>query len=109
MPNSPDPHLGLARLYIYAYRNVQPALHELRRAEALGYHIGPKEAREAADGYLYRAQWEALRARYTVPASSQNQWLALAQADVARARKLRDESQSPAQVEQILLPAQLWP
>ncbi|MBV9267053.1 MAG: serine/threonine protein kinase [Acidobacteriaceae bacterium] len=110
LPHSPDPHLGLARLYVYAYKNVEPGIAELRKAESLGYHMGAKEAAEEADGYLYRAQWEFLRARYTVPQAAQKRWLTMAEADVARARKLRQFDQSGAQIEPISLPGtlRLW-
>ena len=87
LPESPDPHLGLARLYVYSYRNVGPAVDELREAQKLGYRPGAKEAKEAADGYLFRAEWEMLLAKYTVPKSAGNKWAAMARSDMQRAQR----------------------
>ncbi len=88
LPNSPDPHLALARLYVYSYRNVAPALAELQQAERLGYHLGPREAQEEADGYLYRTVWDLLRAQHAIPDSAKTKWLLLAKSDSDRARQL---------------------
>ncbi|MGA7410807.1 MAG: hypothetical protein WBW33_09995, partial [Bryobacteraceae bacterium] len=88
LPSSPDPHLALARLYIYSYRNVGPALAEFQQAERLGYHLGPRETEQEADGYLYRTVWDLLRARYAVPESAKTKWALLAKADSDRARQL---------------------
>ena len=88
LPRSPDPHLALARLYIYSYRNVAPAVAEFHQAERLGYHLGPREAEEEADGYLYRTVWDVLRAQHAVPESAKAKWLLLAKADSERARQL---------------------
>ncbi|MDQ2774242.1 MAG: serine/threonine protein kinase [Acidobacteriota bacterium] len=86
LPDSPDPHLGMARLYVYSYRNVAPAVAELHEAQRLGYRPGAREAREAADGYLLRAEWEMVRAKYTLPKSAEKKWVAMAKSDVRRAR-----------------------
>jgi serine/threonine protein kinase len=88
LPGSPDPHLALARLYVYSYRNVAPAIAELQQAERLGYHLGPRETEEEADGYLYRTIWDLLRAQHAVPESAKTKWLLLANADRDRARQL---------------------
>jgi hypothetical protein len=58
MPRSPDPHLGLARAYIYRVRNVGMALAEFHQAAQLGYTLGPREREQEADGYLTRAEAE---------------------------------------------------
>ena len=88
LPASPDPHLALARLYVYGYRNVAPAVAELQQAERLGYHLGPREMEEEADGYLSRTVWDLLRAQHAVPESARTKWLLLAKADSERAREL---------------------
>ncbi len=62
MPRSPDPHLALARMDIYNFRNVGRAVAELSIAERFGYRSGPREAEEQADGYLFRAEQELQRA-----------------------------------------------
>lgn len=51
MPRSPDPHLALARVYIYSLPELDAALGEFRRAEELGYRPGPREIEQQADGY----------------------------------------------------------
>jgi serine/threonine protein kinase len=89
-PRSPDPHLALARVYIYAFHNVGQAAAELHQAERLGYKSGPREAEQQADGYLFRAEWALSRARLTplsTPAERQR-WLQLANDDFDRAVRL---------------------
>ena len=89
-PRSPDPHLALARVYIYAFRNIGQAAAELHQAERLGYPLGPREREQQADGYRFRAEWALSRARLTpVSASAERQrWLQLASDDFERAGKL---------------------
>ncbi|MGA8030060.1 MAG: serine/threonine-protein kinase [Bryobacteraceae bacterium] len=90
LPRSADPHLGLARVYVYVSHNIAQALQELHQAEQLGYKPGPKEAEEEADGYLFRAQWELARAKRT-PAQARpdrTKWLQMARDDTERARQL---------------------
>lgn len=96
LPRSPDPHLALARVYIYSYRNLAPALAELHQAEQLGYRFGPQETKQEADGYLIRARWELFRASHTIPWSARQWWLARANSDIQRASELyRPISQYP--------------
>jgi hypothetical protein len=59
IPASPDPHLGLARLYVYGYRDAERAIAELTVAEALGYRLQPREIEQKADAYRFRA-WKEL-------------------------------------------------
>jgi hypothetical protein len=90
LPKSPDPHLGLARLYVYSFRNIGEAMPEFQQAESLGYKLGPREATEEADGYLYRSEWELAHAR-KASATSQDaadKWLSMSKADAERARSL---------------------
>ena len=54
MPQSPDPHLALARVYIYSLPALESALWEFRVAERLGYRLGPREIEQQADGYRLR-------------------------------------------------------
>ncbi len=87
---SPDPHLGLARVYIYAFHNIGQALAEFHQAEQLGYRPGPKESQQQADGYLFRAEWELSHAKHVAPNSRGEtaKWLQLARTDIERARSL---------------------
>ncbi|HEY7306470.1 MAG TPA: serine/threonine-protein kinase [Bryobacteraceae bacterium] len=90
LPRSPDPHLALARVYVYAFHNIGEAAAEFHEAEQLGYHLGPRETEQEADGYLYRAQQELARARKAPPSEREevNKWLQLARDDIERARGL---------------------
>ncbi|MBZ5594587.1 MAG: serine/threonine protein kinase [Acidobacteriia bacterium] len=90
LPRSPDPHLGLARLEVYAYRNVGRTLAELSEAERLGFKLGPREFEEEADGYLLRAEQELQHARRAQQGKSGEsaKYLSLAQGDLERARNL---------------------
>lgn len=90
LPRSPDPHLGLARAYIYGVHNVGAALAEFHQAAQLGYKVGSREIEEQADGYLSRAAWELNRAKRTPLVARQDsaKWLQLAHADFERARSL---------------------
>jgi hypothetical protein len=90
LPNSPDPHLGLARLYVYGFRNIGEAMPEFQQAERLGYRLGPREATQQADGYLYRSEWELAQARRTVSANPEEaaKWIDMSKTDADRARGL---------------------
>jgi serine/threonine protein kinase len=89
-PQSPDPHLGLARIYVYTLKNVGKAMAELHEAQRLGFEPGPREAEEEADGYRFRAAAELEQARSFGPekAASEQRYLRLAERDFDRARRL---------------------
>jgi tRNA A-37 threonylcarbamoyl transferase component Bud32 len=59
IPISPDPHLGLARLYVYCYHDTERTIAELTVAEALGYRLQAREIEQKADAYRFRA-WQEL-------------------------------------------------
>jgi tetratricopeptide (TPR) repeat protein len=89
LPRSPDPHLGLARIYIYEVHNVGRALAELHEAERLGFRPGPREREQQADGYLFRAEQELRQAQSaTVSKADRSHNLLLAERDLERARDL---------------------
>jgi serine/threonine protein kinase len=90
LPRSPDPHLGLARLYVYSFRNIGEAMPEFQQAERLGYKLGPRETTEEADGYLYRSEWELAHARRASATDHDEaeKWLDMSKADADRARAL---------------------
>ncbi len=91
LPKSPDPHLGLARLYVYAFRNIGEAMPEFQQAIKLGYQLGPREATQEADGYLYRSEWELAQARRAAAAANKEEadkWVDMSRADSDRARSL---------------------
>jgi Protein kinase domain len=90
IPQSPDPHLGLARIYVYSLKNVGKAMAELHEAQHLGFEPGPREAEEEADGYRFRATTELEEARQYGPNNSaaEGRYLRLAERDFDRARRL---------------------
>jgi hypothetical protein len=90
IPRSPDPHLGLARIYVYSLKNIGKAMAELHEAQRLGFEPGPREAEEEADGYRFRATAELNEARRIGPKNraAEERFLRLAQRDFDRARQL---------------------
>lgn len=87
-PDLPDPHLGLARVYIYNLHNVGIALAEFRAAERLGFKLGPREMEQQADGYLHRAEQELREWQSAKTERDEKRYLAEAQRDFDRARSL---------------------
>jgi serine/threonine protein kinase len=66
MPRSPDPDLGLARVYVYGLKDIDRADQTLRQAEKLGYKLGSREKSQLADGYMARADrawWDSRNVR----------------------------------------------
>ena len=89
IPRSPDPHLGLARIDVYALKNIGKAMAELRAAQRLGFELGPRETEEEADGYRFRATAELNQARNNeISKTEEERYLRLAQRDFERAREL---------------------
>jgi len=90
IPRSPDPHLGLARIYVYSVKNIGKAVAELHEAAGLGFQAGPRELEQEADGYRFRAGAEMAEARQAHGASrpTEERYLRLAQRDFERARQL---------------------
>jgi tetratricopeptide (TPR) repeat protein len=78
LPNAPDAHLGLARLYVYSFRDLDKAIEEWNKAEQRHYKLSPREIEQEADGFRLRAQKKF--------ADSHDR--AVAQEDLARARDL---------------------
>jgi serine/threonine protein kinase len=89
-PSLPDPHLGLARIYVYSLKNIGKAVAELHEAQRLGFEPGPREAEEEADGYRFRANTELEQARRYGPEkrAAEERYLRLAERDFDRARRL---------------------
>jgi len=56
LPKSPDPELGLARVYVYGLRDLDKAYEALGEAEKRGYKMGNREKLQLADGYRDRAE-----------------------------------------------------
>lgn len=89
LPRSPDPHLALARLYIYNFRNIGRALAEFSNAERFGFRAGPREFEQQGDGYRLRAEQEIQQAQAAGASRDDSlKSLSLAQNDLERARNL---------------------
>jgi hypothetical protein len=56
IPKSPDPYLGLARLYVYSLHDVDRAEDALKAAEKRGHEMGRRERAQLADGYRDRGE-----------------------------------------------------
>jgi tetratricopeptide (TPR) repeat protein len=54
LPGSPDPQLGLARVYVSGLKDIDKAYAELQEAEQRGYKLGSREKAPLADGYRDR-------------------------------------------------------
>jgi hypothetical protein len=59
MPREADPHLALARLYVYSLNDLEKALQEFTAAQRLGATMGKREVEQQADGWRMRAEREA--------------------------------------------------
>ena len=55
IPHSPDPELGLARVYVYGLKDIDKAYQALEQAQQRGYTLGNREKSQLADGYRDRA------------------------------------------------------
>ncbi len=89
LPRSPDPHLGLARIDIYTFKNIGKARAELHAAQQLGFTSGPREYEEEADFYRLRGASELNDARSEETSKTEEErYLLLAQHDFDRAREL---------------------
>jgi hypothetical protein len=55
MHKSPDPQLGLARLYVYGFHDIEKADAALHEAERHGYQLLSRDRAQLADGYRQRA------------------------------------------------------
>ena len=54
LPKSPDPELGLARLYEYGLKDIDKTYLALQEAEKRGYALGNRDKSQLADGYRDR-------------------------------------------------------
>jgi tetratricopeptide (TPR) repeat protein len=54
LPQSPDPELGLVRVYVSGLKDIDKAYAELQEAEKRGYKLGSREKGPLADGYRDR-------------------------------------------------------
>jgi len=88
MKKSPDPWLGLARLYIYSLHDMEHAEAAFKEAGRRGHDISKRETAQLADGYRYQGERTmALADRATSQADAQR-YYGMAGDDLAHARRL---------------------
>jgi serine/threonine protein kinase/tetratricopeptide (TPR) repeat protein len=66
LPRSPDPELGLARVYVYGLKDLDKANDALKQAANRGYKLGNRDQAQLADGYCDRANrlwWDSHNVR----------------------------------------------
>jgi serine/threonine protein kinase len=66
MPKSPDPQLGLARVYVTGLKDIDKAYEALHEAEQRHFKLGNREKGQLADGYRDRADrlwWDSRNVR----------------------------------------------
>ena len=66
MPKSPDPELGLARVYVYGLKDIDKASDAFQQAARRGYQLGAREKLYLADGYTSRGDrlfWDSRKMR----------------------------------------------
>jgi tetratricopeptide (TPR) repeat protein len=66
LPKSPDPELGLARVYVYGLKDMDKGYEALQEAQKRGYALGNREKSLLGDGYRDRADrlwWDSRNVR----------------------------------------------
>ncbi|MDQ2898841.1 MAG: protein kinase [Acidobacteriota bacterium] len=86
---SPDPYLGLARLYVYDLNDMERAEEALNQASDYGHARGKREKAQLADGYYHRAERTVSAARsFSEMPQQQREYLEKARRDYLRAEDL---------------------
>jgi hypothetical protein len=76
MPNSPDPEVALARMYVFGSKDIDKAYEVLENAQKRGFPVGNREKQQLADGYRDRADrlwWDSRNVRGLPPEKDQIQ------------------------------------
>ena len=76
LPKSPDPQLGLARVYVYGLKDIDKGYEALHQAQLRGFVLGNREKSLLADGYRDRADrlwWDSRNVRGLPPEKDQIQ------------------------------------
>ncbi len=87
LPDSPDPHLGLALVQM-SQNNLDEAEEELRKAERNGFKAGRREQRSLADGYRLRGERWLAEAHRAQGIAQMQDALKHADSDLAHAQEL---------------------
>jgi serine/threonine protein kinase len=105
LPKSPDPYLGLARLYVYSLGDVEKAEEALRNADRRGHDLGKREKAQLADGYRARGDKFMREAERASGLPDEKDYLDRAKEDYRRAEDLYREilpfSGSPASLRRV--------
>lgn len=91
MPRSPDPYLGLARLYVYSIKDVDRAEDALKAADKRGHPMGRRERGQLADGYRDRGERLMREAVRAAGLPEEKELLKRAEDDLKRAEELYQE------------------
>lgn len=91
IPKSPDPYLGLARLYVYALSDVERAEEALRAADKRGHELGRREKSQIADGYKNRGERLMREVARAADRAEEKDYLERAKQDYQRAEELYRE------------------
>lgn len=102
LPRSPDPHLGLARVYVYGLPNAGRAMAEFHAAEQLGFRPGPREAEQEGDAYLFRGEQEMRVWQKDAKKAITSRYLTLSERDFTRARNFYEPIAGFSNVDQSL-------
>jgi serine/threonine protein kinase len=89
LKRSPDPYLGLARIYAYDTNDPDKAEEALRKAEDYGHPMGKREISQLADGYRRRGDriWRESRSFTDLP-NQERDYLGKAKQDYKHAEEL---------------------
>lgn len=87
LPHSPDPHLGLALVYMQD-ADLDKAENELKEAQRNGFQPGRREQRQLADGYRRRGERWLASGRGAHDIDQMQDSYKRAQSDLAKAREL---------------------
>jgi hypothetical protein len=89
LKRSPDPYLGLARIYAYDTNELDKAEEALRKAEDYGHPMGKREISQLADGYRRRGDriWRESRSFTNLP-DQERDYLGKAKQDYKHAEEL---------------------
>ncbi len=88
LPNSPDPHIGLAQFYMRGGRDLDKAESELKEAEHHGFRAGRREQAQLARGYRLRAEEWVKQADHAKELAQMEEALTRADSDFAHAQEL---------------------
>jgi tetratricopeptide (TPR) repeat protein len=91
LPKSPDPYLGLARLYVYSLHDVERAEDALKAADKRGHDMGRRERAQLADGYRDRGERLMRDAVKAAGLPEESELLKKAEKDLRRAEDLYRE------------------